>query len=76
MNKEVTIVTALMVVTIFMVAFGCEKMINNHSEKWCPEQGSAAGLPFKIAKINGWSECYLKCPDSWVPSNGFHGCRR
>ena len=76
MNKKVVLVTARMVVAIFITAFGCEKSLNEEYERRCPEEGVAAGLPFKIAKIKGWSECYLKCPDSWVPADGFRGCRR
>jgi hypothetical protein len=65
----------LIVLTVF-VAFGCTELLNHEYEARCPDEGAAAGLPFKIAKVRGWSECYLKCPDSWVPADGFHGCHR
>ena len=55
---------------------GCRDILSRSYEVRCPQQAAAAELPFKIAKINGWSECYLKCPESWVPAEGFHGCRR
>jgi hypothetical protein len=61
---------------VLLAGYGCEAAINRQNEAVCPESGAAAGLPFKIAKINAWSECYLKCPNSWVPADGFKGCRQ
>lgn len=75
-NILASLAKAKVVVAILLAAVLCRNCFNNQYERRCPEQGAAAGLPFKIAKINGWSECYLKCPDSWVPANDFHGCRR
>jgi hypothetical protein len=75
--------------TIFLIVAGCGLAIivwliaspsvcqasrNRMYEARCPDEGAATGLPFKIAKISGWSECYLRCPKSWVPSDSFHGC--
>jgi len=75
-NNKVALVTGLMVVVIIVTTFSCERSLNEEYERRCPEEGAAAGLPFKIAKIKGWSECYLKCRASWVPAEGFHGCRQ
>lgn len=61
---------------IFFAPGSCQSMLNRTYEKRCPEEATAAGLPFKIVKINYWSKCYLKCPEGWVPAEGFHGCHR
>lgn len=70
----VVFLSALIVITFGFS--GCLDILNRSYERRCPDEATAAGLPFKIAKINGWSECYLKCPESWVPAEGFHGCHR
>lgn len=75
MDRRLLVLVAVFSVTTGLV-FGCRALFNRSYEQRCPETAAATGLPFKIAKINGWSECYLKCPESWVPAEGFHGCHR
>jgi len=70
----ITLLATLVVVTFGFD--GCRNLLNRSYERRCPDEATAAGLPFKISKINGWSECYLRCPESWVPAEGFHGCHR
>lgn len=78
MADKLVIFAALcaLAVFIFFAPGSCQASLNHTYEARCPDEGAAAGLPFKISKIHGWSECYLKCPESWVPAGGFHGCHR
>jgi hypothetical protein len=76
MDKVVISIALCMIAAFLLLApgGGCRAFSNSLIDKRCPETGAAVELPFKIAKINGWSECYLKCPKSWIPSDSFHGC--